>query len=283
MEVYENIPESFLEEVASDSALGFPVSSYCAGFELKAWRCNELADHFIEWLADYALKEDELAISHGNMYVRLREAAARVYKSENYKKRGEIGEIALHAICREFFDTIPITPRVFYLTSSNEVVKSFDSVHVRYPDSFPEIWLGEAKFYEDRNAGLRDAIASVRKHIDQGFLKNEKLILGPQISKNVPHYEKIRSLFSSNTSLDKLFQSAVLPICISSNSDVTGSAKEIDSHYRESIRVELESLSETLADSGLGSSIRLALFYVPLGCKKSLAKAFDVRLKGLNP
>ena len=283
MEVYENIPESFLEEVASDSALGFPVSSYCAGFELKAWRCNELADHFIEWLADYALKEDELAISHGNMYVRLREAAARVYKSENYKKRGEIGEIALHAICREFFDTIPITPRVFYLTSSNEVVKSFDSVHVRYPDSFTEIWLGEAKFYEDRNAGLRDAIASVRKHIDQGFLKNEKLILGPQISKNVPHYEKIRSLFSSNTSLDKLFQSAVLPICISSNSDVTGSAKEIDSHYRESIRVELESLSETLADSGLGSSIRLALFYVPLGCKKSLAKAFDVRLKGLNP
>ncbi|WP_369025055.1 DUF1837 domain-containing protein [Qipengyuania sp. RANM35] len=283
MEVYENIPENFLEEVVSDSALGFPSSSYCAGFELKAWRCNELADHFIEWLADYALKEDELAVSHGNMYVRLREAAARVYKSENYKKRGEIGEIALHAICREFFDTIPITPRVFYLTSSNEVVKSFDSVHVRYPDSFPEIWLGEAKFYEDRNAGLKDAIASVRKHIDQGFLKNEKLILGPQISKNIPHYEKIRSLFSSNTSLDKLFQSAVFPICITSNSDVTGSAEVIDPPYRDAIKLELEALSQSLAKSGLGSSIRLALFYVPLGCKKSLAKAFDDRLKGLNP
>ena len=272
-----------MEEVASETALGFPASSYCAGFELKAWRCNELADHFIEWLADYALKEDELAVSHGNMYVRLREAAARVYMSENYKKRGEIGEIALHAICREFFETIPITPRVFYLTSSNEVVKSFDSVHVRYSDSFPEIWLGEAKFYEDRNAGIQDAIKSVRKHIDQGFLKNEKLILGPQISKSIPHYERIRSLFSSNTSLDKLFQSAVFPVCISSISDVTPSAEMIDPGYREAIKMELENLSKTLASSGLGSSIRLALFYVPLGCKKSLAKAFDDRLKGLNP
>lgn len=283
LSAYDTIPENFLEQVSSDSALGIPSSSYCAGFELQAWRSNQLADHFIEWLADYALKEDELAVSHGNMYVRLREAAARVYKSENYKKRGEIGEIALHAICREFFNTIPITPRVFYLTSSNEVVKSFDSVHVRYPDSSPEIWLGEAKFFQDRNAGIKDAIASVRKHIDQGFLHNQKLILGPQISKNIPHYDIIRSFFSSNTSLDKLFQSAVFPICVAANSDHTSSSSAIDQAYRDGIADELHDLAATVKASGLEGKIRLVLLYVPLGCKMTLAKAFDDRLKGLNP
>lgn len=35
----------------------------------------------------------------------------------------------LHAVCRDFFGTIPIAPRVFYLTSSNDVVKSFDMAH----------------------------------------------------------------------------------------------------------------------------------------------------------
>jgi uncharacterized protein DUF1837 len=33
---------------------------------------------------------------------------------EKYKNRGEAGEIALHAICRDYFDTMPISPRVFY-------------------------------------------------------------------------------------------------------------------------------------------------------------------------
>jgi hypothetical protein len=281
--VYDTKPENLLTQVSADDAFGFPTTSFCAGFELKAWRCNQLADHFIEWLADYALMEDELSVSHGNMYVRLREAAARIYSSKNYERRGEIGEIALHAISRQFFDTIPITPRVFYLTSSNEVVKSFDSVHVRYVADNPEVWLGEAKFFENRSAGVADAIASVRKHIDQGFLQNEKLVLGPQISKNIPKYREIRSLFSNTTSLDELFQTAVFPICIVSDSDATQQFDQINDSYREAVSMELSELANSLSKSGLQSAIRLALFYLPLGSKSNLAKAFDDRLKGLNP
>ena len=68
---------------------------------------------FIEWLPEYALPEDGLAVTHANIYVKLREAAVRVYTSEKYTKRGEAGEITLHAICRDYFDTLPISPRVF--------------------------------------------------------------------------------------------------------------------------------------------------------------------------
>lgn len=283
MSYYHAKPKRLLTEVSLQDANAPLTGGYCAGFELKAWRCNQLADHFIEWLADYALKEDELSVDHVNMYVKLRQAAARIYKSEKYKKRGAVGEIALHAICREFFSTIPISPRVFYLTSSNEVVKSFDLVHVRYIGDNPELWLGEAKFFEDRGKAVAAAIKSVREHIDQGFLQNEKLILGPQISRNIPHYQEIRDLLSSESSLDSLFSSAVFPICIAADSDVTSAAHAIDDSYREGIREEAAALAQAIEDSGLLTAIRIVLIYLPLGSKSQLADAFDLRLKGLNP
>lgn len=236
----------------------------------------------MEWLADYALKEDELRVHHGNMYVRLREAAARIYDSEHYKARGEIGEITLHAICRDFFGTIPFAPRVFYLTSSNDVVKSFDMVHVRYMDNDGlELWLGEAKFYKDAMSAISAAISSVETHIDQGFLNREKLILGPQVSKDIPRYEEIRELLSTQTSLDSLFKTAVFPICIACNSEATANNTEISDTYLKQVAEELAGLEKRVAESGLTQKIRIMLIYVPLGSKEALADSFDKRLKGI--
>lgn len=284
MSAYENIPAPLFtclyDSVASPEAQAI----YCAGFELQAWRCEALADHIMEWLADYALSEDELSVSHANMYVRLREAAARIYTSDKYKKRGELGEIALHAICRSFFETIPFAPRVFYLTSSNDVVKSFDMVHVKYlAKSKFELWLGEAKLFKDASAAIGSAIESVEAHIDAGFLKNEKLLLGPQISKSIPHYGDIRALFAQTTSLDRLFESAVFPILIAADSNSVLGAKSHSEDYIAAVQAEILTLEAKLRASALRSKIRLLLIYLPLGTKDALTDAFDKRLKGLQP
>jgi hypothetical protein len=279
---YAEKPSRLLTQLSLDFSNSPSLGSYCAGFELEAWRCEALADHLMEWIADYALSEEELHVNHTNMYVRIKEAAARIYKSENYEQRGEIGEIALHAICRDYFDTIPFAPRVFYLTSSNDVVKSFDLVHVRYitDDKF-ELWLGEAKFYQDGLAGIKAAIASVEAHIQQGFLKNEKLLLGPQISKTVPKYQEIRNLLSVQSSLDDLFKNAVFPICIACDSVAVADAKCFTDSYVKAVSEELGALSDKVVSSGLLQKIRILLIYLPLGSKQALAKAFDTRLKGV--
>jgi hypothetical protein len=280
---YEDKPSPLLTRLQDFGKSSIPRGSYCAGFELEAWRCNALADHLMEWIADYALQEDELKVSHTNMYVRLREAAVRVYTSSNYEARGEIGEILLHAICRQFFNTIPIAPRVFYLSSSNEMVKSFDMVHVRYlPSSEFEIWLGEAKFYKSTQDALTAAVKSITAHIDQGFLQNEKLILGPQISKGVEHHKEIRELLSIQTSLDKLFQTAVFPVCIAGDSAAAASHKTSSLAYQKMVAKETGALEKRLIASGLNQKIRLVLIYVPLGSKDALAERFDKRLKGLT-
>ncbi|TJY55566.1 DUF1837 domain-containing protein, partial [Sinimarinibacterium sp. CAU 1509] len=143
MNAYANLPERLLTCLYDSTTANEGQALYCAGFELQKWRCDALAAHIMEWIADYALVEEELNVSHANMYVRLQQAAVRIYTSDNYKRRGEVGEIILHAICRDFFKTVPFAPRVHYLTASNDVVKSFDMVHVRYLEGGTfELWLG---------------------------------------------------------------------------------------------------------------------------------------------
>jgi hypothetical protein len=283
MSVYTLPTEAFLEQIFCTAEENPDQELHCAGFELQEWRCTQLANYLISWLPDYGLAEEELQFDHVNAYEKLRQAAARVYTSEKYKDRGEAGEIALHAICRNHFKTIPISPRVFYKSSSNDVIKSFDMVHARFPgESKFEIWLGESKLFKDRDDALSEAIQSIKKHIDQGFLTNQKLLIGPQIPKSVPHHDEIRELFKSGVSLDKLLSTAVFVVGILANSDAIQPAKSSDQEYRSKVKLELSKLAAKLANSGLCATLKLVLIYVPLKDKNLLVEAFDKKLKGLQ-
>lgn len=282
LSVYDQKPERFLAKLHSGS--GNPSTRlYCAGFELSSWRCQQFAFHLAEWLPDYALPEEELRVDHGNVLVKLNQAAVRVYTSSKYASRGEAGEIALHAICRDFFKTIPISPRVFYKSASNDVVKAFDMVHVRFPaDQSIEIWLGESKLYKSGASAIADAIKSIKEHIDGGFLSNQKLLLGPQIPKTTPRYTDIMKIFSKQESLDTLIQNAVFVIGILCDSSALSQAQKHDQTYVDAAAKELLALETKLKESGLPSSLKLVLAYIPLLSKKTFVDAFDKRLKGLQ-
>jgi hypothetical protein len=283
MSLYAFKPERFLERLHSVADAAPPGEVFCAGFEMEEWRCAPLACHLVEWLPDYALAEHELHTHHGNAFVRLREAAVRVYTSPKYERRGEAGEITLHAICRDYFETVPISPRVFYKSTSNDVVKSFDMVHARFPESGKlELWLGESKLFQNPTKAVAAAISSIQEHIDRGFLTNQKLILGPQIPKETPHYEQIIQLFKPGASLDKLISAAVFPVGIFCTSGAAQTAKECSDEYRAAALKELEDISNRLRRSGLCTKLKLLMIYVPLATKEKLVKEFDRRLKGLQ-
>lgn len=278
---YEIAPKCILIRITESNER---LESYCAGFELSEWRCSGFADNLIEWIIDYSLKSDELRdTNHANTFVRLKQAASRVYTSEKYERRGEVGEIAAHAVCRTYFNTIPVAARVNYLSASNDPVKAFDLVHVRYVgDGDIELWLGEAKFFKDRNDAIKDAITSIKGHITAGFLRNEKLLLGPQVSNDIPYSGRIKNLLSAESSLDDLIASAVFPVLIAANSDATATHVSASDDYSAEVDAEMKALWGTLKASGLTEKIRIKLIYVPLGDKDSLNKAFDERLKGLQ-
>jgi hypothetical protein len=283
MSVYDLKPARFLDDLGPGATSKPAAQLFCAGFDGGAWRCEGFAFHLAEWLPDYALREEELSVNHANALLKYNQAAARVYTSEKYQNRGEVGEIALHAICRDFFDTIPISPRVFYKSASNDVIKAFDMVHVRFPKKKTiEIWLGESKIYKSSSRAISDAIKSITTHIASGFLKNEKILLGPQIPKSTPNYDQIAQLFSNNSKIDDFLSAAVFAIGILCESKSAAAAKLADEKYLAGAKAELEALSAVVAKSGLAAKIRIVVFYIPLPGKKVIIDAFDKRLKGLQ-
>ena len=283
MSIYELKPDRFLDDLGPGTSTQIVSQLYCAGFDGGAWRCAGFAFHLAEWLPDYALREDELAVHHGNSLLKHNQAAVRVYTSEKYENRGEVGEIALHAICRDFFDTVPISPRVFYKSASNDVIKAFDMVHARFPASGGfEIWLGESKLYKNPARAIADAIESVTAHIDAGFLQNEKILLGPQIPKSTPNYEQIAKLFNKNSKIDEFLSAAVFPIGVLCESKAAAAAAKADVTYVAAAKAELDAVAAAVAKSGLTDKIRIKVFYIPIPSKADIVKAFDTRLKGLQ-
>ena len=238
----------------------------------------------IDWVSDYALDEATLKeIKHTNLWNTLQIAMERLYNTEKYEKRGEFGELFLHAVSREFFDTVPISWRVFYKTSPNDVVKGFDLVHAREADNGKqEIWFGEAKTYKNAKSAISAAIRSINGHLDRGFLSSQKFLLGAQVPSTYPHRAEVVKLFDKNTSLDLLIERAVFPIGVVAESPSLKGYSGSKTDYQKSIEEEFEILSEKLSEKSFNLPIEFRLFYLPIIDKKELLKCFHKRIKGIK-
>ncbi len=117
-------PDHFLSIVFHHENHAGDDLAQCAGFERGVWRSEQLANHIIEWLPEFALKHSELEeIGHHNALKIIRRAAKTVYQSEKYGKRGEFGVFLLHIAMRQIYETLPAVSKIYYKTSPNETVK----------------------------------------------------------------------------------------------------------------------------------------------------------------
>jgi hypothetical protein len=280
-----DLPKSFLITRFSDSEQSSQFNCICPGFELKKWRCERLAAHLLDWLPDFAISHDDLPPKIENItdYRKLIEdAAERIYKTDKSDTRGEIGELLLHAICRQFSGTFPAVSKVYYKDSSNDVVKGFDLVHTRYDEKASELqlWLGEAKFYKSGADAVSDAITSIQKHLDAGFLTSEKILVGSKISRDTPGYSQLEFLFDRDTPLDQIFQRLIIPVLIAYDSSSTASYDD-DNSYNAALLSEVTRFQKSLSTK-LPTNISLFCFYFPMHNKQMLISEFDRRLGGFR-
>ena len=276
------LPKPFLACRISDDQQNPRFNCICPGFELKSWRFERLASHLIDWLPDFAIQQDHLPAQIENITdcrKLIEEAAERIYRTGKSQLRGEIGELLLHAICRQFSGTFPAVSKIYYKDSSNDVVKGFDLVHTKYDQITNELqlWLGEAKFYTSGSEAVTDAIASIRKHLDVGFLTSEKILVGGKISSDTPGYSILKRLFDRDTRLDELFQRLIIPILIAYDS-TSAASYENDVLYNDALLKELTNFQKSLAP--LAANISMYCFYFPMSSKKLLIESFDKKLGG---
>jgi Cap4 SAVED domain len=285
-------PEDFLEVIFhKTNTLGDDLA-LCAGFERGEWRNDQLADHVMEWLPEFALNYSELSeIGHKNAVRMAKKAAKIVYQTEKYGSRGEFGEILLHIAIRQIYQTIPAVSKIYYKSAVNETVKGFDAVHVVKKDDGLELWIGETKFYQDVTKAIYDVSKEIVEHLETDYLKSEFILIKNKIDPLWPESSLLKELLAENISLDKVFKRACIPILLTYESAVIKGSSKTDQEYTDNIRNEISKAYVNMREKlkkGYEARFKEVLpltvhvILIPLKEKKTLIDALDVRLKALQ-
>lgn len=273
-------PDEFLQVRVHDIRNAPGLTALCAGYEGKKWRCDQLADHLLEWLPEFALKhEEQVGFGAHNGVALLRRAARTIYTTAKYKRRGEVGELLLHIAIRQVFGTVPAISKFFYKDSANNTVKGFDAVHVVPTKAGLELWLGEVKFYDDVGRAIRDVVKEMKDHTERNYMKAEGAFIANKIDPKWPHAKKLQKLLHPNTSTDDIFAAVCIPVLLTYDSDTISSHTSVTAKFKTDLEAEVRKHYTTFCGKPLPKAVRVHLILVPLELKSALATAFDDRLK----
>jgi hypothetical protein len=273
-------PDKFFEIRVHHLEKLIGLTAVCAGYELKEWRHAQLAGHLIKWLPEFALTYGELQSLQGyNAAELIAKAARSVYMSDKYKKRGEIGELLLHVICREVFKTYPAITKYFYKDSSNNTVKGFDAVHVVVSDTRLELWLGESKFYKKVGEAIAAAVEDLKAHTTRDYLRAEFVTIRNMLDPKWPHADRLKQLLRPNVSLDKIFDAVCIPVLLTYNSDTISAHDKVSKEFITAFEAEVMAHYTTFSNKNPLKEIRVHLFLLPAKDKQKLLDEFDARLK----
>ena len=252
----------------------------CAGFESRQWRKDQLVNYLFEYLPEFALTYSELGnLTSENMVAKMRQVAASIYQSEKFKNRGEFGELLLHAIIREMYDTIPAISKIYYKDGPNETVKGFDAVHVIVTDKALELWLGEVKFYNNISNAISDVIEELNQHIKTRYVRNEFIAITNKIDTKWPHANILKTLLHPNTSLDDVFSNTCIPVLLTYDSSVLTRYDNKCDEYIQEISEEFQRFHKKFCDKLGEFPLTIHLFLFPLNTKAKLINSLESKLK----
>ncbi|MDR6685486.1 hypothetical protein J2Y41_001041 [Arthrobacter sp. 1088] len=262
------------------------VNALCAGYELGAWRADQLVeDIFDRHLLDFALTYTEAkSVSSSTALQSIRDAAVSVYTTDKYRRRGEFGELLLHSALVDFYGAEPAVSKIYYEDSSNDVVKGFDSVHV-VADSNGEmkIWLGEAKFYSRLDDAMDSVLQDVQAHLATDFLRKEFVFITRKVDASWPHAQQFKGLIARARSLDDISSSIVMPIFLTYDSDAVDTHNVVSNGYIAAMTNETAgALLRFESRLAKPMEVEIRLILLPLKSKARLVELMHAKLKALQ-
>jgi hypothetical protein len=273
-------PKPFVKVRVRNLGVKPSVTALCVGYEKGDWRASQFARHIIEWLPEFALKHAELNdMNSGNAVEMIRDAAKRVYQSKKFEKRGEFGELFLHAAIREVFDSQPAISKLYYKSARNETVKGFDAVHVVESAGSLELWLGEAKFYSDIGRAVADVVKELKAHTDGNYLRDEFLLIRGKIDPSWPHAQALEDLLAENKSLDDVFARTCIAVLLTYDSPCLGVHSKCDAAYEAAFKTEVGKYHALFTSKALPPDVTVHLILLPLNTKKRLLTELDSKLR----
>lgn len=276
----EEHPDPLLHVIVTDISVDPTLHGLCVGYENGEWRCDAFASHLLEWLPEFALEYSERKrLGSHNAVQMLRQAAHTVYQTEKFQKRGEFGELILHAILRQYYGTLPAISKIYYKDGPNETVKGFDAVHAVPLEDELQLWLGEAKLYANAAPAIREVVAELHDHSQCDYLRDEMAAIRNKVDKSWPYASRLETLLHPNTSLDTVFDRCCFPVLITYDSDALKSYSSLCAEYKAEAEREFRKHHSAMTKMNL-PPIELHLFLVPLNTKSDLVQALDNKLRG---
>lgn len=284
--IFDEKPEAFFQDegiIVHNISCQPGLTGLNVGYEDSMWRYDEFADYILEWLLEFALKYSDIKkVNHANSKRFLKQAAKAVYQTEKYKKRGEFGELILHAIIRELFNSQPAISKLYYKTAPNDTVKGFDAVHIVEHEGELELWLGEAKFYTDIKEAINAVVQELDKHTQRDYLKEEFVLVSRKIDNDWAYAKQIKDMMSSRKSLDALFPRICFPVLLTYESNTVINNQSTTDEFKKSLINELNQNYQTFNSKLNGSKLRIHLILLPLCNKNTLVEHLNDKLKGLQ-
>lgn len=258
------------------------LSALCVGYEQQRWRALELAHHLFDYLPEFALSWSEVSsFDAGTGRTLMRRAARAVYDTPKYQSRGEFGELLLHAVLRQVFQSEPAVSKIFFKDGPNDTVKGFDSVHVVVPpegDADLELWLGEVKFYNNLGSAITAVVPELADHLDADYMRREFAFVGNKVDPNWPHAARFKRLIHENTSLDRVFKTLVVPVLLTYDSGCVCDHTSVDDPYPEKFAEEVLAGLWRFASKPLPVNVRIHLLLAPLHSKEALVAILNDKL-----
>ncbi|WP_310637805.1 HamA C-terminal domain-containing protein [Delftia acidovorans] len=251
----------------------------CAGYESGKWRAKELSHYLMEWLPEFSLSYSErTSIDQTNAVAQLRRAAQIVYDTDKYDRRGEFGELLLHALMRETVGTEPAISKIFFKDSINNTVKGFDAVHVLATASGLELWLGEVKFYKEIGIAIDHVAKELEEHFNDDYLKKEFGLIVNKLDRDWQGTTALKDLLHRNRSLDDVVSAIVVPVLLTYESSTSQSFSVASEAYKKLLEKELVAHHKKFMSKNKVTKVRIELFLFPMASKHELLTQLHKRL-----
>lgn len=93
-------------------------------------------------------------------------------------KYGFYGEVLLDLVLRSYFGTDVLLARGYlYSPIENSEVKGFDAFHLTEKDGQIDLWLGEAKFYQNYKAAISSVLKKIEFSLSDSYVNRNLLAL----------------------------------------------------------------------------------------------------------
>lgn len=290
---FEILLDNWLVNFNKELFDNYAILSIANDFESNKWRINKFENFILNHIQETALTKKEIEALDGKHWSIIKKSISNLKIDENIS---ELGEIFLYGVLKEYYNALPIVPKIFYKQNKNDYVKGADGVHITLCSSGKyHLWLGESKFYSDLDSAINSACNSVFEMLqDEKLRKENSIITNLNDIKDFlgDNSESFIKMLSDRVSLDEIKKILHIPIsiiyeCKYTQTHLRKQPVEFDSTYKnilinkhkEKCEIMSQKLNNKLKNIPFVEKIKFHIIVFPIPNKQEIIQQIRNKFK----